>query len=112
MKAIHRVEDVTGYFFLLLVGVIPHEEMKVITNHLSTYNYGRRYISIGGHKMLAIVAPAAGEDDTHLAEAWCSGALRESGVWKCPICEERGEHGNCCGHRVFERIDYRKVLWQ
>ena len=103
-RAMHTIKDIEGYFFLILIGVIPHRELKIITRECAIYNVERRYIKIDGHSMMAIVSPFNGDDDTRLMEMWCQMHLRQVGTWKCPVCQERNEEGDTCGHLVFERL--------
>jgi hypothetical protein len=104
MKAMHKLSDIVGHFFVILIGIIPHRELKILTRECAIYNVERRYVKVDGHSMMAIIPPLKGDDDTRLMEMWCQMHLRQSGVWKCPVCSARNEHGNCCGHLVFERM--------
>jgi hypothetical protein len=103
-RAMHTIKDIEGYFFLILIGMIPHRELKIITRECAIYNVERRYIKIDGYSIMAITTPRNGDDDVHLMEMWCEAHLQQKRVWQCPVCQARNEPGNVCGHMTFGRL--------
>jgi len=104
MKQTHTIEQIGDTFFVVLLSLLSHEESIRFTLDMAPYYAVRKYVRLDGNVALVIEPDVGGMDDFRLAEMYCQMNMRQVGIWKCPICRDKGELGDTCGHLVFERF--------